>query len=84
MTCSSCQYAQSRPNADMFSAGCLECIARATAVTGGHLESEAANKRTEGYTHALKTLFGDKAEEGHAAVKRWAAEIKKFNLGAKK
>jgi hypothetical protein len=76
MTCPSCEYARARPNADMFSAGCMECIARATAATGDHLESED-------YTRALKTLFGDKADEGHAAVKRWAAEIKKFKQGVK-
>lgn len=82
MSCADCTAAQTAPLRDGFTRGCVECLARVLAATGAHLESEAAGKRTEAYTDALKTLFGDKADAGHQAVKQWAKAIKNYKATA--
>lgn len=77
MTCPSCAAAEDQPNAAQFTPGCTSCTARALAVTGAHLESQAAGHMTEQYRTALDKCFGADWASGHEAVKEWGSRVRR-------
>lgn len=75
-TCPDCVTAEAHPRSVVFTAGCLNCSARALA--GGQLffNSLRDSAWSPAYRDAVAKLFGEPyAGEGHKRVMEWAKRI---------
>lgn len=70
-SCPQCQAAEATPSSAEFAPGCRSCEARALAVTRADLLPR------EQYRDAVRQVFGDGAQAGHAMVKAWIAKIRR-------
>lgn len=70
MTCRACEAAKSQPDAEMFSAGCMGCDARALAVTRVDLLGRRAA------LEAIHKVFGENAGCGEQLVREWIALLR--------
>lgn len=75
MQCRECARAEHNPTRDGFHRGCMSCEARALASLGAHVESLELRCITPQYRATLEALFGERWEDGHREVKRWAQRI---------
>lgn len=70
--CQACTTAeQEDPRSAAFESGCISCEARILAGTGARDVRDG--QRTAAYSHALRVMFGSRAEQGAVLVDEWAA-----------
>lgn len=75
MSCPSCVKAERNPRSVIYHAGCPVCSARMLANGPLFFEAERTEQLTAAYRQALQLTFGDRWQEGHAAVKQWRERI---------
>ena len=83
MTCDACDKAKADPRSEEWTAHCQSCEARALALMGAHLESEAAKRITREFQTTLTRLFGADWKKGAEMVKEWAGRVRRANAKGK-
>ena len=83
MTCPACQRAERNPHTNEWGSNCQRCEARALALMGAHLESEAAKRITREFQTTLTRLFGADWKKGAEMVKEWAGRVRRANAKGK-
>ena len=74
--CPACAEAERNPQTGMYRFACMECAARALAASPSHFLAAQAGKLLPAYRDALRAVFGDEWQAGHARVKEWAGRMK--------
>jgi hypothetical protein len=75
MTCQPCAEAETNPGVHSFTAGCLECSARALAHGPIYWAAAKADALTPAYRSALQALAGADWKACHERVKYYAGRI---------